>query len=384
MVTLYNQDITNLVYISYQPWFKPGLGNSIPIQPLTSVTVSAKRAIYIASTVGGVASLLVLPEGSQANPSPAQIAAQINALGLAKETTQLAGNTAIGAISGQAWSTSGIATQTTLASQTTGATIATDISVAGTPLLTGPDQLANVTGTSVASGGTTTLGPYAFTKIGYEILVNLHTAAGTATYARVQMLWTDPSTGDTVDIQQWWLIPGSDATTNLHKIAGYGPSQNAQLSINLSAFNNTVIFDKVLLHQNSRIYTRHDWRTVAVNTLGGGLGVVSHDIQSMLLLTSPHPGVAAAAHSTDYAPLFAGKIQIWGHSSSNTSDATMTIQPIADQTSGASANVFQAKTDGTGNINMPVYIGRMQLQVVFTNNNAAAQTLQVVFTMADI
>lgn len=369
-VTLYNTDITNNAYVSYQRWFNPGATNSIPIRPLQSIPFTANKPLYIAGVVTGQAVVLVVPGGTTIQPSPADAAASINALGLAKDTS----------VNAPGYGPSTLAQQVT--QQTA---IPANIATTGAPLLVLPQNLTNTTATSVASGGTTTLGPFSFNQIGYEITVSCHTAAVAPTYCRVLMNWTDSNTGTVIDRQTWWIIPGSDATTNLHIVKGYGPTEGNQITISLSAYNNTVIFDQVLMNQDSRIFVRHDWRTYQLNALGGGLGSPPQDLAGMILLAAQPSTVATGAHTTNYTGLFSGKVQVWAHTSSNTTDCVTTLNAIADQTVGiVSPNIIQFTTGGDGNANIQLYIPRSQLQVVQTNNNAASKSLNVNITMTDI
>lgn len=80
-VTLYNQDIANIVYVSRSISFTLGSGVSIPIQPLTSAVLSASAALY-AVAPPNTAQLVIIPEANTLSPSPAQIAAQISLSGI--------------------------------------------------------------------------------------------------------------------------------------------------------------------------------------------------------------------------------------------------------------------------------------------------------------
>src|SRR5689334_11516301 len=87
---LVNPDITNNIFIGNDP------GNQIiPIPPLGSITLDASKHDVWVSTNGGsfTVQAFLMPNGSNWVPSPAQVAAQINALGLAKDTTVATGNT---------------------------------------------------------------------------------------------------------------------------------------------------------------------------------------------------------------------------------------------------------------------------------------------------
>jgi hypothetical protein len=91
-VTIYNQDVNNVVTIGTSPGITPDASNGVPLQPLTPGTFPASKALYGVAPAG-TASLVIIPEGGTLSPSPAQIAAQIAASGLATaalQTTQMA------------------------------------------------------------------------------------------------------------------------------------------------------------------------------------------------------------------------------------------------------------------------------------------------------
>jgi hypothetical protein len=89
-----NPDIINPIYVGNDPGQQ-----LISVPPLGSMSLSAENHDIWVSTSGGnyVVNAFLMPNGSNWTPSPAQVAAQINALGLAKDTTVQTTNT----ISGQ-------------------------------------------------------------------------------------------------------------------------------------------------------------------------------------------------------------------------------------------------------------------------------------------
>lgn len=85
-VNVYNGDITNVLLLSTSP--TPVLSNSIPVQPLTNATIEGGKPYY-ASAQSGTVATVTISASSQISPSPAQIAAQIGALGLATSSNQV-------------------------------------------------------------------------------------------------------------------------------------------------------------------------------------------------------------------------------------------------------------------------------------------------------
>jgi hypothetical protein len=354
-VTLYNQDLTNVVYASYQQWFAPGQGNSIPIQPLGSITISAAKAIYVGSLVSGVLPLLVLPQGSNIQPSPAQIAAQINALGLAKETTQL--------------------------SQTSGATIATDIAAAGTPPLIRKQVLAQASNATISTAGSTTIGPFTFTQPSYDFTIISTSVVATVTYLSVIFTWTDSASGFVVGRETYWMFPATSTSGQPHTVCGKGPSKADTLSVQFTASTNNVTVSYALM-QTSKTFGRDYWATVTPLTSGtvfaSGLPTVTMD-PSGLFLASMSDALGIGASIAYTMPLYVGQVALMSGSSSSAADGVVNI---LDQSSGAGALpktpfVVRGLTNlGSGIGYQPnVALPRAQCNIQSTNNNAAGKTL---------
>jgi hypothetical protein len=204
VVTLYNSDLTNVAYVSYSQWFAPGAPNSVPIQPLANATLDASKAIYVAGLVAGQGPLFVAPGGTQLQPSPAQVAAQIGALGLATLSQQITQQTAI----------------------------PNNMAVTGIPLLRLNSPIDSATNQPVAAGATATKGPYTMTQIGFYLWVAINVnASATVPFFIVTLNWTDASTGFQMN-QDTFVLPG--AATG-QQFAIFGQVFSNQLTI---TFNN--------------------------------------------------------------------------------------------------------------------------------------------------
>jgi hypothetical protein len=217
------------------------------------------------------------------------------------------------------------------------------------------------------------------------LLFNCHSAAGTNTFIRLSAIWTDSGSGLKVNQQSWYFLPGADSTTNLHSIRGQGPTEADTLSIQVAAFNNSVVVDQILVHQVSYFYPRHDFRTFTAGNFAGGLSGANSDLQAMLLVNLV-ANLATGTHSTIYAPLYAGRAQIWAQTASNTTDLTLTLNAFTDQSANLSNppnNIYQAKSDGGGELNDQILVPRCQMQIVLNNGNAATKQLSLNITMSD-
>jgi hypothetical protein len=414
-VTLYNQDITNVVYASYQQWFAPGQGNSIPIQPLGSITISAKKAIYVAALVS-VSPLLVLPEGSAVQPSPAQIAAQINALGLAKETTQLAGNTTLTAVSG---STSTVATNTTgVAKDTTVSTVNTtlgapaqdsirtaipnNIATTGVPLLTKATSLGNQTTLTAIAGGSgfvTILNAVPVSQIGYEFQFTTQQTSAAAVFPllEIELRWSDSVTGAIVAIDHFYTSGLNQAASHALTTVGTGPTKGDTLTARINNINLAPMNYTFTAAQNSRLYQRDDWRWTGYT--GSGSGAVFNGVTNPQyseteqgLLVADTATVAATTTATKVIPLYGGNV--WLHCDElGVTPPNMQLQIMTQGAFNAgflTQSLFSAQLGGgpngsepNGPVNVQIALPRSPCLFVMTNNGAVNAVINTMITIAE-
>lgn len=280
-VTIYNADIANIVTVSRNNSVALNAGNGAPIQPLTSAVLDASKALY-AVAPAGTAQLVILPQGGTLSPSPAQIAAQISALGLAKETTQLAQST----------------------------TIPNGIANTGVPLLSKSNSLLNASAQTLAGAGVHTFGPLTIGQIGYEISISL-TIANTAAnpFTVFLMTWSDSTSGLIVSQEEWSL---SDGTSPISQVfLGTGRTKGDTLNIQVTNTDPiTTVTYSVSFVENSRVYDRDDWRQQSKVTVPNNTNASSDEPANTLFSTSGM-GVTNGSSTARLLPLYAGTIEFW-------------------------------------------------------------------------
>lgn len=232
-VIIYNQDLTNVVYASYSQWFNPGSGNSIPIQPLTSATLSARRSIYLAATTT-VANAIVAPEGTILQPSPAQIAAAITLSGL--------------------------------------------------PLVTKSTVLLNQNNQTLGSGNTFTSPILSITQSAYHIFFSaVDNVAGTQHRTiQVQISWLDSTTGQTVQIDRFFILPGATGGS-AHQIVGDGPTKGDQAQVQIINNDTVAVTYNFTFAQSSRNFVRDTWRTLGQMPSATGFVGPAQDVPALAL-----------------------------------------------------------------------------------------------------
>lgn len=372
-VTVYNADLTNVVTFGRSNSIQRNASNGAPIQPLTSAVLSAEKALY-AVAPSGTAPIVVLPDGGSMSPSPAQIAAQIQALGLATEATQ------------QIVKTNTADTVTTLGTPAQDPTVTglntgipNNIAVTGVPLLSLATSLLNLGSTAIAANGTNNQGPLTISQIGYEIFISVSSNAGSLNpFLQVALTWTDSVTGNTVAKETWYLA-GSSASPQTYM--GTGPTKGDRLSIsfkNLDTVNSVTV--QCGFAGNSRVYVRDDWRNLASLSGVPGFTNATYD-QTSNFLISTSPGVPATSSLNRLMPLYAGLVNILvipGSGGAQVTLSAMGTPSLTTPTFYSSPLVAAA-----GVLNTQVNLPRALTEVTLFNPAASNQQIVFVATIAE-
>lgn len=166
------------------------------------------------------------------------------------------------------------------------------------------DQLRNVP----ANASTTVVSNLPVTQIGYQLFLQLLSPGGTALpWATVDMLWKDSLTGVTIAHETWTLGAGSTSGGSIY--LGTGPTKGDRLTI--TVFNNDLASAMTLttvLHQNSRIYLRDDWRQETINTIPGVTGGTHNQQGNCLVAFSG--SINAGTTLARYVSLYAGRVLV--------------------------------------------------------------------------
>jgi hypothetical protein len=292
-VAVYNGDTTNVLLVSPSSG-GISVGNSVPVQPLTTAVIDGTYRQFAAAQTGTCATVTVAPGATQINPSPAQVAAQINALGLATATNQ----------------------QSQLNT--------------GAPLTHGMTNLVSQ-GTVVAGGATVVVGPFTVTRPGYiSFFAAQFSGVPTVPLIGITVLWVDTVTGWST-AQEDWYIPGNQAFPGI-KVYGKGPTKANSVQITIKNFDpavtctiTTVFFD------TTQHISRDDWRSDSpVNVVGF----------TVPPLTDPFAGILGAAVATVFAanqtltyilPLYSG--EVWFQNNASNGNLTITVTALDPTTS---------------------------------------------------
>jgi len=253
---LVNPDIVNNIFIGNDPGSQP-----IAVPALGSVTLDASKHDVWVSTNGGAFTVdaYLMPNGSNWVPSPAQVAAQINALGLAKDTTLQSTNTKVDNTTNtlnfqlsagtnpaiqQLGGVAGRSVAQDMLNANQGATTEIAALVAtgtangtpgGVPLLRNTKQLAQQTTEFTITAGAvkTVVNSLPTNQPSYEMAMTFRypTNAGTIPFGEVLIEWFDAVTGIAMDIASF-VIAGGNNQQIFFNI--YGPNRGDLIFVQIT------------------------------------------------------------------------------------------------------------------------------------------------------
>lgn len=362
-----NNDLTDVMTVGFDMGVTVGRTDVMTVQPLQAIAYDGTMDLFGIMPAGQVASITIAPGMTYWAPSPAQAAAQINALGLAKETTQLvvSGNTG--------------ATKTSVDAVPGG------IFNTGVPLYTKSSLVKNQTAVSQAPGTTNTSAVFPISQVGYEIFLTVFAAGNFLSFYHLTMQWLDSGTGIITAQEDYWFIPGTGAGASAHTIIGAGPTKGDQLQIvsSVPAGSSVNVSHAYVVLQNSRLYADDFWETLQF--VAAGVTGTAEDTTAGQVAASSF-NVNAGLVANRVLPFYNGIVTLWGNTTSNTSDMDLQIVNLGDTSlapGGASAIIFEQKSNANGFLYAEqVALPAGQCEVQVTNGNAAAKTLAFSITAA--
>lgn len=392
---LVNRDLTNSVLVGTDSSIVGDNINSVSIlDALVGIPYDGTQDIYACTITATPVAVDYIQGGQNWNPSPAQSAQQIAALGLSLEATQqvVKGNTLATATNVASLPTSGLSTDahltavTTPLAQTTdikalhatGQTVAVEVSNTGVPLLTNSLLVKNQGAISQSPGVVSQSATFGITQIGYEILLTIYATGNFSSFYHIGLSWFDSGTGVQTAQEDYWFVPGTAVGTP-HTIIGRGPTKGNQLVITseVPSASSVSVTHLYTVFQNSRVYTSDRWRTLVFNVAG----VTATDATpGTNLIASTNTSVNAGATLTRVLPFYHGTAKVYVSTTSGLADGRLEVTQIADWTGGSlplNADTANFKTDSNGLIYAEVNLPKSQCELALTNSNAAAKTFGV-------
>lgn len=202
-----NTDLVNSLFVSQSNVIS---ANDISIPPLGSMGVDGTSNWYASTLAAFGIATQIAPGVTQWTPSPAQVAAQINALGLATLNEQVNQNTAI----------------------------PNNISTTGVPLLSLQSQIASQSSLGMVAGASVTSSVFNVANISFEFVIAGETtvAADATPYALVVLQWIDSVSGLLVSKDSFVMIVGSQIGLNVAPHLLKGPNKGDQVKVTVHNF----------------------------------------------------------------------------------------------------------------------------------------------------
>jgi len=404
---IFNNDDVNQIYLSNEIGLNVNSPETLSIlEPLGSLCVMGTQDIYAAPVTPGVTvQVFIIPDGIQFTASPQQIAAQINALGLATSALQTAQqNTLVSGIGlplNASKETGGNLASVADYSSSIATAAGSSIAQTDDVTLTLPTNLGAVNGTSagvginhgvknlytagfgdplsIVAGGTETL-IIGFDRPGYIIRSQPFISGAEASpLLEYDMQWYDTTIGAPI-AEEIWYCPLPNSSSGTMKLYGKGPTKANQLQLkitNLSAVETASVV--ISIDETSHHISRDDWRTnepssVATST-APGFSIPSGDPFALLQANMVVAGMAASATEWWLLPLYAGEVFITVNQSVAQASLLQVVawsQVISlvpfNGPSLLAVSIPAAKQNGP----YSVYLPRMPCLVSFTNGAAAA------------
>lgn len=363
-INIYNGDIFNVLLVS--PSQNPALTNSFPIQPLTNATVDGATALW-AVAENGTCSPVTVGAASQMSPSPAQIATQINALGLMRDSTGHLINGTLG-VPAQTGDIAVVNTTLGLPSQdptlTSGAQLAQGVTKSLSIVNVGALLASGAVGNRPFSGF------YTINRPSYSVQFSaVESIAGNSSPIVINVAWWDSVSGNQVAAETWCIVPGSPG--NNHVVAGSGPTKGDLLSLTITNTDSQQISYTLTLIQTSHIYQTDHWESFEL--VGAtGYTLPNNDLAAKIVCTT-NPNVAAGgAGQVRLLPLYAGPVTLTAITP--TSPFDIHIEQLDPNATASIFTYFTHLAGGAGITSTEVYMPRAQCVLRLINTASSGST----------
>jgi hypothetical protein len=340
-VLLFNRDIANTIIWGTDSGIGGGISSNINeyhiLDPLGTVSIfQGSDTIYVSTIAAGLtAQIDVIPNASDAEAGPVQIAESL--------------------------------------------------SVAGISLLAQSTLLAEGSGVNVPASGSVNVNNLVITQIAYDCNFSLEIAGNDAQpWLQVTFDWVDANSGLTIEVEEFYFVA---TNTGVNRIGGRGQTKGDLLNITITNLSNTnAMTVSYAVSQNSRMPTTTDWRQLAWFGACAATGFITGptDIAANYLFGISQ-SVASAAVDLFILPIFTGQVQ-WNVNAVPEASHIF-IENIASTFSGAigpttfilDMGIMAANATFNEQIAMP----RMNCLLRVGNTGAAAGTYLIAGTIKD-
>jgi hypothetical protein len=326
---LVNPDITNQIFIGNDQAVQP---ISVPALGSLTLTPDSKHDIWVSTGGANVTvNAYLMPNGSNWTPSPAQVAAQINALGLAKDTT-------VGGV-------------TTAVNATPGAT-ATQIAGSGVPLLRKTTTLGNGSALTLIPGTSPLLlTNVAVNQPSFEAIFDLWqtAASGTLPFAIIEFNWSDSATGFAL-ASNFYVISSGNGIGNQISCYLSGPCYGDQLSVSIASLEPVInqTLQAWAINSTSHVHTvdhlyQPQYQLTAPNGFTNPNGIPANGV-----LFNSNPTIGINATVSRLLAVYNGVVDFFFDCAGGAANLVITITDPSGQATGTQGGEIYAHTVTAG------------------------------------
>lgn len=400
---LVNRDITSQIIIGTDSSIIGNNSTSASIlDPLVGIPVDGKEDIYAATLTATNVQVDFIKRAKQWNPSPAQAAAQISALGLMKDSTgvSIKGSTdaITPAVNAPSYGPSTLARQITqetniplgmkFANQNVTGEIASLIATGsaggtpgGVPLLRNEAAITSgsVGPLGVGASGNASGGPFSILAPSYDLTVTV-TAAALVSQMNGQITLQWKASDNTVLAQKSFSVV---ASVGGHQVSITGPVRGVKLTmtfVNSSATSPaTNLTFTYKLVASARLAANDLCRTITGPGTSPESNVTWAGTQDMDfgILANANPVIASSSVALRGLNMYNGPVLIQALTPSGTNDLEVQIEALDNGILVNYPNPFDAFTDTHGVLNADFLMPQYQCSVNLVNHNAASKTCSI-------
>ena len=364
--TLVNNDEVNQLWISPNQVFTPSDPTAVPVAPLGSVPIDPTANTYAVTESGVTVQAFLFAGGGTWAPSPAQVAEQISALGLATADNQDVQVT----VANDTITVLGTPAQT----EDVVDTLVTNLGVGGVPLLAG---LVNLLDENEYLAGAGSVTWYAdITKPGYfaGISAQMDNVGSTVPIFHVIVTWWDSSAMDVAIAVEEWGIPAAYDSFDDSYVTARGICKGGYVSIEVDNLDPTYGGTFTLgFYETSLTPPRDDWRSTVLIMSDDSYASLPSEPSELLLAEWNDVTLAADTAYWYLLPLYAGAVQLYV---SLTVAETVEIEFFHyDWVGDKQVPIFVESIDDALPHNYSLAFGRMPVMVKVYNTSGTATAI---------
>jgi hypothetical protein len=227
-------------------------------------------------------------------------------------------------------------------------------------------------GQSLAGAGVAAFGPLTVQLGGYELFFSLISGSATIPFCKLNLQWSDSTTGQLTGNANWYLSGGKTAPA---AIKGTGPSQGDTLNFTVTNLDaSTTATFTLVFTQNARAYIRDDWRQVGAMPVTNGYTLPLNEPLAGLIF-SINSTIGGGSNATRLCPLYNGSISGFLAAAANDT-ALLSLQYPAGTIQSGVTTITEIPCATAAQTPFQAALGNGNMLVVLANTGGDSGTFQ--------